>query len=401
MHDEKNLRTEAFFRHPMNRLMLEDGGLPMYDPQELAVKYIGLAKTGKMPTEEQVEAVRTGVIEFCKKVHGDDVEAVQRDVAGIKATWPVMHDRFARSLGLTQLMLDYGVNSRYFYQYLYITGQKFYGLALVVKDGYAVPVSAGTMETAVLEKVPEDDWMLVVCVEEPSHPGRRFTDGAVQTLLRGAPRIFDGGAGLASAYWSYDYPLGQPDQEIVLCDNDRRLLAYLPLVFGRSLEELEELHVQFVSDDLMETMARPEYQHYFNVVRLTGLLSYFPDPNDKRKIMSLAVQMLAPDGVIVVDEWVMGSSLMRTALTGLWPIDPNDPHRLAPALSTEAAVLGMDAICKELGQRYVYIDDYCNGNTVCWTQQHATSKCVLFVVGEAAAVEMIDLISGATAPREG
>lgn len=52
MHDEKRLRTEAFFQHPMNRLMLEDGGLPMYDPQELAVKYIGLAKTGELPTEE-------------------------------------------------------------------------------------------------------------------------------------------------------------------------------------------------------------------------------------------------------------------------------------------------------------------------------------------------------------
>lgn len=388
--------NSIFFQHPMNRLMLEGGPLPKYDPQALAMKYIELAKSGKKPTEAELEAVRTGVIDFCRKVHGNDEAALQRDIDGIETTWPEMHERFANSLGLTQLMLDCGMNSRYFYQYLYVTGKKFYGVALAAKDGYAVPVSAGKMEKAVLEKVPEDDWMIVVCVEEPSHPGRRFTDGAPQSMLRKAPKIFEAGAGLLSAYWNYGYPLGADGQRIVACDNDKRLLDYLPLVFERPLEELG---IEYISGDLMEVMARPEYVGQFDVVRMTGLLSYFPDPAEKLQIMQLAQRMLNPNGVIVADEWVMGPSLVRTAMTTLWPIDPRDPHRLAPADNQAAAVASMGESCKQLGQPYIYVGDYCNGNPLCWTQEYAIGKCVLFLVGENATPDMLDLIPGSALPR--
>lgn len=393
----KTLSQDFFFQHPMNGLMLEGGPLPQYDPTELAAKYIKLAQSGQMPTEDQVSAVKMKLVEFCRQVHGDDTEALQKDIDGIEATWKQkMHDRFARSLGLTQLMLDYGCKSRYFYQYLYITGEKMYGVALVAKDGYAVPVSAGTLEHPVLEKVPENDWMLVVCVEEPSHPARRGTDGAVQSLLRNAKSVFEAGAGLMSAYLNYEYPLGKLGQRIVACDSDVRLIPYLEILLdGHSPEEYG---VEYHTADLMEMMAKPEYFGKFDVVRMTGLLSYFPDSEDKLKIMRMAQKLLNPTGVIVTDEWTMGPSLMRTALTGLWPIDPRDPHRLSPAESVDSAVAGMGKICKEIGEPYVYVGDICNGNLTCWTQARAVQKCVMFLVGRNATGDMFDLIPGATPP---
>lgn len=393
-------RESVFFQHQMNKMMLKGTPLPQYDPQELAIKYIQLAKGGGAPTDEQVDLIRTKIIDRCKKVHGDDAEAFQKAVAGLDATWPVMRERFAGSLALTMLTLEHFAESLYWYQYLYITGIRFYGLALVVKDGWGVPVSAGTMETPILERIPQDDPMFMVCVEEPSHAGRRVTDGSVQTTLRKAARIFDGGCGLATAYWNYDYPLGQNGQEIVLCDQDGRLVPYLPMVFKcGSLEELKQRYnVKFVQANLLDEMARPEYEGKFDVVRLTGLLSYQPK-KDKLEIMKRAQQMLAPGGVIIADEWVSGASLVRTALSKLWIIDPGDPHRLNPAPDKAAAVAGMDAICKELHLPYIYIADYCNGNPVCWTQQYAQPKCVLFIVGDEASGNMLDQIPGAELPH--
>lgn len=385
-------RETIFFQHPVNRLMLEGSGLPQYDPQALAIKYIQLAKSGARPTDEQVEAVRTGVIDYCRKVHGDNKEALQKDIDGINATWPEMRERFARSLSLTQMMLDYGTQSRYFYQYLILTGRNMCAVALEAKDGYAIPVSAGNMENPVFEKVPESDWMMLICVEEPSFAARRATDGAFQSLLRSSKSIFEAGAGLLPAYRHYGYPLGQLDQRIVACDADARLPDFLKLVFP---QPLTTYGITYITGDLMEVMARPQYRHQFEVVRLTGILSYFPDPAERKQIIQLAHEMLVPGGVILTDDWVLGMSLVRSSLTTLWPLDPKDPHPLTPAKSAEEAIAGMDQICKGLGLPYVFVKDFCNGNRHCWTQEHATTKCVMYAVGDAAAGKPVDIIEGA------
>ncbi len=390
-------RDEVFFQHPMNRLMLKGSPLPQYDPQELAIQYIQLAKSGGRPTDEQVESVRTGVIEYCREVHGDDVEALQRDIDGINETWPEMRERFAKNLSLTQMMLNYGARSRYFYQYLILTGRNLCAASLEAKDGYAIPVSAGNMKDGnyTFEKVPMDDWMTLICVEEPSFAARRATDGAFQTMLRKADSIFEAGAGLLPAYRHYGYPLGQLKQRIVACDADPRMLDFLDKVFP---EPLPEYNIEYVIGDLMNVMAWPKYQQEkFEIVRLTGILSYFPDPAERMKILRLALGLLKPGGFILTDDWVIGMSLIRSSMTTLWPLDPKDPHPLTPAKSAEEALAGMDKICSELGVPYVSLVDFCNGNKHCWTQEFATTKCVMYMVGEGASVDKIDLIDGAAA----
>lgn len=389
-------REGIFFRHPMNKLMLKGTPLAQYDPQELAIQYIQLAKGGGQPTDDQVDQVRERVIAFCTKVHGADTTALQKDISGIDEIWPEMRVRFKNSLSLTQMMLNYGADSRYFYQYLYLTGNNLCAVSLEAKDGYAIPVSAGDMTHGVVfEKVPSDDWFYLICVEEPSFAARRATDGVFQTVLRGAGAIFEAGAGLLPAYRNYDYPLGQLNQRIVACDADPRMLDFLPIVFGKPLSECG---IEYVIGDLMDVMARPEYRGRFDVVRMTGIMSYFPDPVDRLKIMRLAQGLLKPGGVILTDDWVVGMSLVRSSLTTLWMMDPNDPHPLTPAKSAEEAIASMDSICHELGLPYVCIKDFCNGNAYCWTQEHATTKCVMYMVGEAASEEKIDVIRGTALP---
>lgn len=387
-------REGLFFQHPMNRLMLRGTPLAQYDPQELAIQYIQLAKSGGAPTDDLVDSVRERVISFCKKTHDGDDGAFRKDVAGIDATWPEMRVRFKNSLSLTQMMLNYGADSRYFYQYLFITGRNLCAVSLEAKDGYAIPVSAGKMEDDdfAFEKVPEDDWMFLICVEEPSFAARRATDGVFQFVLQKADSIFEAGAGLLPAYRNYGYPLGQLNQRIVACDADSRMLRFLPLVFDRSLAKCG---IEYVIGDLMEVMARAEYHGQFSVVRMTGIMSYFPDSVDRMKIMRLAQGLLKPGGVILTDDWVIGMSLIRSSLTTLWAFDPNDPHPLTPAKSAEEAIAGMDEICRELGLSYIYLKDFCNGNKYCWTQERATTKCVMYMVGEKVSAKDMDIINGA------
>lgn len=383
------LSHDGFFEHPMNRAMLEGGGFPPYDPTTLALKYIKLAQSGQSPTDEQVEAVRTAVIEFCGRVH--DGPALEADLRGIEATWPEMRKRFAGSLGLTQMMLDFGAQSRYFYQYLYNTGRKRYAVALETKDGLAMPVS-GEMR---FEEIPEGDACRLVAVEEPSHPARRQTDWRPQTILRNSGSVFEAGAGLMPAYRHHGYPLGKLGQRIVACDSDPEMLTYFPLLFGAGPEELG---IEYVVGDSMEVMDDPRYYGQFDTVRLTGFLSYFPDFADKRKIMLKAKRLLRPGGAIVGDLWIAGPSLARTALTRLWPIDPTDPHRLDPAADEATALAEIKELCAAIGLPHVCLGDVCNGNSGCYTQAAARPKCMMFLATENADIAMFDPIPIAGSP---
>lgn len=376
----------VFFEHRVNQAMFNKGsGIPPYDPQELALKYIALAKSGQMPTDEQVEAVRTGVINYCETVcSGEDLE---RDIAGINAMWPEVRERLSHSIGLTQMMLDFGVNSRYFYRYIREAGRGRFAVILEAKDGYALPVS-GEM---IYEEVPTTDWFWVVCHQEPSHPARTQTDWRCQSLCRSASTIFEGGAGLLSAYRNYDYPLGKNGQRIVACDFDAEMKTYLPLVFNR---HLEEYGIEYIIGDLLQVMDDPKYFGQFDVVRMTGLLPYYPKIEDKLRIMEKARRLLKDDGVIATDLWTMGMSLARTALIGLWPIDQSAPIHLAPAENEAAAVTEMDQIAKAIGLSYVYVGDVCNGNPCCYTQAKATPKCVIFLLGKNVDDSMFDPIAG-------
>lgn len=385
----EKLSHEGFFGHPMNRLMLEGGGLPVYDPVELAVNPMKRTQSGQLPTAQQVAAVRQGVIDFCESVHSG--LALDRDVKGIDATWPVMERRFASNLGLTQLMLDYGVKSRYFYQYLYHTGLKHFAVALEAKDGYALPVSG----ELTFEEVPENDWCRVVCVEEPSHPARRQTDWRPQTMIRNAESIFEPGGALMPAYRHYGHRLGQTGQRVVICDSDPDILKFFELAHGA---KPEALGVEFINGDAMEAMDNPEYFGQFELVRMTGFLSYFPDLGDKKELMRKAKRLLRPGGRIVGDLWVMGASLARSAYTTIWPMDPTDSHRLTPAKDEATALDEIRQLCEGIDLPFACVSDVCNGNPNCYTQTHATKKCVMFVAGEDVSESLFDAIPIAGSP---
>ena len=376
-----NALKKKFFDFPVNAAMLNPSTVP-YDPAELALKYIGIVQSGVKATESQVEAVKEGVIAYCKKV--DDSETLKEDMSGIEKTWPEMRGRFMNNAGLTQLMLDYGVNSRYFYQFLWLTGRKLFAVALAIKDGLMMPVS-GKM---VLEQIPPTDWAWNVSTIEPVMDARKQTDYCVQSLLRGAKSIFDGGAGLAPAYsWLYDYPLGENGQQLTLCDADGRLRDYIPLLHGDALKQNK---FRLVFGDYCKVA--PNYVNTVEIARLTGFLSYFQTFEKKLEIMQHSKNMLVDNGKILADTWTMGASLGRSALTTLWPSDPSDPGRLSPAKNITEAIDEMDRIAKELNLKYVYKIDECNGNPKCLSQVKAVPKCVMFLLGNDVSEDMFDPI---------
>lgn len=380
------MSISIFMQHPVRAAML-DPKFPPYDPEVYAKPYIELEMSGKKPTDAQVEAVRTGLLEFCKSV--DTKEQFRKDKEGIDKTWAEMKPRFEQSMGLTQLMLDFGCKSRYFYSYLFFTGRKLFFVALEMKDGYMIPVSFEMK----FERIPETDWAFIVAHQEPSHSARGETDGIVQGLLRKARRIYEGGAGTLPGYRYYGYPLGQNGQKIFACDSDPRVLEYLPLLFDRALSEYG---IEYQIGDVLKNMDESRHLGQYDVVRFTGLLSYFPKAEDKSEVIWRAKRLLADDGnVIVCDLQTMGgnplkSSLVRSAKTGLWPMDPNDPHKLTPSASVEAAVQEIEDICSENKLEMVYLPDFCNGNPLCRSQAAASPKCVMFLLGKHVSKDMFD-----------
>ena len=105
-----------FFDFPLNAEMLDSTVKP-YDPGAMALKYLGIVKDGIKADANQVEAVREGTIAYCKQV--DDPETLKRDLVGIEEMWPELRERFMKSASLTQLVLDYFLNSRYMLRYLW------------------------------------------------------------------------------------------------------------------------------------------------------------------------------------------------------------------------------------------------------------------------------------------
>lgn len=371
------MNTSFFMKHPMNVAMI-DGSLPPFDPGVYNTPYIMLAKSGKEPTEEQVERIKSDLIAYCESV--DDDEQFKKDVSGIERTWPEMKIRFAKSIGLTQLMLDYGCRSRYFYSYLFFTGRKLFSVALEMKDGYGVPVSFENK----FEEIPKEDWSYIVAVQEPSHVARRVTDGAIQARLRSASKIFEVGGALLPAYRRYDYPLGKLSQKIVACDFDKESYDFLPALFPNGLGGCG---IDYIIGDALQVMDCQVHFAQYDVVRMTGVLSYYPKTDEKLNFIRKAEQLLeGDDSVIFCDLQTMGgeqirSSLVRSALINLWPMDPTDPHKLTPSSSVQAAVEEMSGICKKLGLKMVYRADFCNGNPACVTQAAASQKCVMFAIG--------------------
>ena len=369
------MEKSIFMQHPLNAATLSEK-YPPFDPQVYNTKYIVLAKSGRKPTDEMVDSVRTNLIEYCRSV--DDEAQFKKDVAGIEGSWPEMRVRFQNSIGLTQMMLDWGCKSRYFYSYLYLTGRKLFFVALEMKDGYAIPVSLEQK----FEKIPEDDWSFIVALEEASHKARRVTDGSVQKLLRKAKRNFEAGPGLLPAYRRYGYPLGQNGQEIFACDSDPRVLEYLPLVFDKPLEAYG---ITYRIANVLEEMDNPEHFGKYDVVRATGLLSYF-SKEEKILFLHKAKRLLRKGGIIIADLQTLGedmakSSLVRSGLINLWPMDPNDAHKLTPAVNVMAAKQEIAEICQAAGLSYVERVDFCNGNPLCLTQAAASPKCVMFIAG--------------------
>lgn len=376
--------ASIFMQHPLNAVM-QGGAFPPFDPQVYNTKYILLAKSGQKPTDEMVDAVRENLIEYCRSV--DDAKQFDKDVAGIDSVWPEMRKRFSGSIGLTQLMLDFGCKSRYFYSYLYLTGRKLFFAALEMKDGYAMPVSL----EPIFEEIPRDDWSFIVAHQEPSHTARRVTDGSVQSLLRRSKNIFEAGAGLLPAYRHYGYPLGRNGQEIFACDTDPRVLEYLPLVFDKPLEAYG---IICRIANVLEEMDNPEHFEKYHIVRGTGLLSYL-SKDEKILFLRKAKMLLTKGGIIVADLQTLGedmtkSSLVRSGLINLWPMDPNDAHKLTPAVNVAAAKQEIAEICQEAELSYVERVDFCDGNPLCLTQAAASPKCVMFIAGKDVSLDMFD-----------
>lgn len=371
-----------FMQHPMNAAML-DPNMPVFDPGVYCFPYIGLAQKGDMPTEEQVEGVKNGVLQYSE--HVGTKKQYHEDGAGIEATWPKMEKRLAGSPGLTQLMLDHGCNSRYFYTYLCYTGMGAYALALEMKDGYGMPVSLKGFE-----KIPKDDWAYIVAVEEPSHVARRFTDGIVQELLRGAGSIFEVGGALLPAYRHYGYPLGKIGQKIVTCDLESSMQVQLRKILDGPLGSYG---IESITGDALLEMTNPKHFKAYDIVRMTGVLSYYPKTEEKKQFVEVAQRLLKNDnGVIVCDLQTMGPSLVRSALINLWPMDPRDPHKLTPSENVDTAIKEMSEIAKATNLDMVYKVDSCNGNPLCLTQVKALPKCVVFLLGKNVSEDMFDKV---------
>ena len=373
-------KLKTFFDFPLNAEMLDPTVKP-YDPLTMALKYLDIIKDGVKATVDQVEAIREGTIAYCKQV--DDSEQLKKDLAGIEEMSTELRERFMRSASLTQLVLDHFLNSRYMLRYLWLTGRLQFAAALAIKDGLMISVAGGT----VFELIPKSDAAWLVVTREPVHIARRQTDYCCQTLLRNAKSIFEAGAGMLPAYSSlYDYPLGENGQWLVACDSNPDALGYATSLLGA--DAMKKL--TYICGDVREIATRPEYAKQMEIARLTGFVSYFPTLEQKMDVMQKVSGTLKPEGVIIVDQWTMGPSLMRSGGTDLWPSGSSNPAPLIPSDNPNIAINEMKRIAEVLGLKCVHLEDQCNGNPKCLTQKKAVSKCVMFLLGQDVSEDMFD-----------
>lgn len=250
----------------------------------------------------------------------------------LDASWPEMREKLRKNPALAQFMLEYGVFSEFFYPFLLRIPQ---ATTLDVAYGYGYDLLGR------YRAIPPTDAMYAFCRGDEMFAWIRRRIEGEQRFLKRAKRVLFVGGGVLQALRRNDYPLGELEQEIVAYDLNTQLEQAMPEIFPRPLAEYG---ISYHYENAANVYADSQYQNYFDVVDVSGVLSYRATDQELKETLNNILSVVKPCGQIVFDLQVLTPTLLFDKMLG-WKTNP----AMKPERNTTAAVNKVRKICAELG----------------------------------------------------
>lgn len=139
--------------------------------------------------------------------------------------------------------------------------------------------------------------------------------------------------------------------ELVIYDTNEKMKDVLEQILGQSLESLG---IVYETKNFMELFEDMALQGAFDIIIYNGVMSYYPDPEVKEKIIKGTWNLLADGGTIFFEDIILAPDMLFAALVRCW-----EGTGLTPEKSLEIVVEKNKKFLAEAGfveYQYEYLE---------------------------------------------
>ncbi len=264
-----------------------------------------LAKSGQEVPDALLQHIHDQQLNFLGATAESVEEFWQQEEAFEKDIWPAVRPLLKQNAGAAQLMLEYGVHSRFVATFL-CDIQRAQGVSLLLGHGIG-----HTVTDELVELSPTDG--AFAFYHDASFGIFRLRAKLAQGEMYKAKRILFLGGGADPALYARRYPLGELDQRIVLYDNDPQMRSYLEEIVG----PLDPLNVEYRVDSIQNVLYDQSQFGQYDLVCLLGVAAYFS--TQPEVLFDGVYKLLAPGGKLVFDLQFYHPVLAFDVLVLGWP----------------------------------------------------------------------------------
>lgn len=255
--------------------------------------------------------------------------------------WPLLRKNASWSFGLYEFYKDTGADSdgTIYFDYAAWSGDLAtacllaHGLVRDI-DGDIVPIDESDPISSYVEgsgcfkfiQYRSEKAQEAIKRVQAANPGRKIKVG-----------VFGGGAD--PTVWLNNFDLSAV--ELVIYDTNEKMKGVLEQILGRSLESLG---ITFEVVDFFTKFEDQELFDTFDIIVYNGVMSYYPDPEMKKKIIKGTWKLLAVGGTICFEDIILGPDMLFAALVRCWA-----GTGLTPEKSLDIAVAKNKEILAEAG----------------------------------------------------
>lgn len=301
---------------------------PPEDPEAYSLKYVRMAREGSWTpvTNEEIYSFRTNAIQkLCALAEKDPDLDEAEAVAGFEGLWPTLK-QMLKERPFYAWIKEFGMDSAFIYPYFTVLSGKAGGLELAHGCSWDV--------TGRYREVPECDAAYYFRVGEPTFRSfvqrvwfsqQKILKRAMELgwallpngeLMSGARkvRLLLLGGGFMRQLWTYDLTLEKALEifDVTVYDNDPEMAKWLKDIFGKPIEEIEGIDYHF--EDFHNVSDENEY----DAVLCTGVMSYYTEPAETARILSVVKRAAVKDAVFVCDRQIFEPSMARCVFVLQW-----------------------------------------------------------------------------------
>lgn len=238
---------------------------------------------------------------------GDEYMALKRRFD--REMWPEISEWARVNPGMMRFLVEHGVHSSMIIPFMYYEQ---HCLAMAVTPAHFVGFDCLGRPQLILPH----DAMFPFCRDQ----SYVMIDGrtvSAQEIMKRSKRVLLAAGGLAPELWTNGYPLGQLDQEIVICDTDVSLTPVLEELIGGPLESFG---ITVWNRDVIGLGCDEAVKGSFDCIIANGFVSYHTQsPQRLDAIFSGFSNLLRPGGELFFDTQNKHPVLLFDVLVLGWP----------------------------------------------------------------------------------